>query len=624
MAKQHTASRWHPTAEGVLTERDFSTKKRADLDPSNFGDPSKRAFPCLNQEDLDNAARLIGHADNPDAVKKRLIAIAKRKGLSLPDAWKEGGKDGSATQENTAPVSVPTFTPKPRIARIKSVFLEDNAISLNGRQYPTSSVDRLLQSAQTQLSDPNALPLTCYLSHDHADRDSTLDIAGKITAVGREGNKAYALIDIPDTTTGREVATLVAGGYIRSQSLRASGAEMQVSRERTFPQVGGNNLKLEGIDFTANPGLPQVARIADLVLEDNQSEATVPPQPVTEVFNAHPATMVLEVEQQENQMDKVEEDGLTSVYSGGETTGTDGSQTLDDYAKANFRTPTLANSTVAPESAADAMDAHDRIAYVVGMSCAPDTLEAVKRYGQDIVMERVQLQEAGAKLSGSTKKHLLKAHDGIAKHLGMECSSASDDGMQDGDDDDKQSVKVATMVERLVGDALRKATAAKPTVKAEQSTPVEEAAKPVVKETKKMTPEEAAKLLSEAGYKIEAPKSADQLAQEALEVRLAEQQKAIDAKLEEMQKSMAQQSTANPQRTSLVEGATPAVNHVAQANKRRMSFIQENMRATAPEDIIDRSRPLPEWLQGEGAIERALAEYGKVLLGLSDARYPMN
>lgn len=137
-----------------------------------------------------------------------------------------------------------------------------------------------------------------------------------------------------------------------------------------------------------------------------------------------------------------------------------------------------------------------------------------------------------------------------------------------------------------------------------------------------MTPEEAAKLLAEAGYKIEAPKSTDQLAQEALEVRLAEQQKTIDVKLEEMKTLMAAQQ-ANPQRTSLVEGATTQNNHVAQANQRRLSYIQENMRATDPQDIIDRSRPLPEWLQGEGAIERALAEYGKVLLGLSDKLYPI-
>lgn len=605
MAK-HTMPRKHPVAERM------SQATRDKVPDSDFAGPHD-SFPIRNQGDVDNAARLIGHADNPAAVKAAIIRIAKRKGLSLPDAWKEG-KDGSAATEATTPVHVPAFTPKPRIARIKSYFLEDSAISLNGRQYPTSSVDKLLQSAQVQLSDPNALPLTCYLSHDHAASDSTLSIAGKITAVGREGNKAYALIDIPDTQPGREAATLVAGGYIRSQSLRASGAQMYVSREHTFPQVGGDSLKLEGLDFTSIPGLPQVARIADVVLESDQTEAILPPEKITEVFNAHPTTMLLEVEQEEH-MDEVKEDGLTSVYSGGETTGTDGSQTLDDYAKANYRIPKPADSTVAPEAAADVLDAHDRIAYVIGMSCAPDTMEAVKRFGNDIVMERMQVQEAGAKLSGSSKNHLIKAHDGIAKNLGLECApGASNDDMQDGDDDDKQSVQVATMVERLVGDALRKAS-----VKTEQAKPV---VQPVVKEKKQMTPEEAAKLLAEAGYKIEAPKSADQLAQEALEVRLTEQQKAFDAKLEEMEKKFAG-AQPNPQRTSLVEGVTTPTNHVAQANQRRLSYIQENMRATDPQDIIDRSRPLPEWLQGEGAIERALAEYGKVLLGLSDKLYPI-
>src|SRR5450755_2634084 len=621
MARQHTASRWHPTAEGVLTERDYSQKDRDKMDDSDFGDPENQAFPIKVADDVVHAAsRLHNAKGDQSAIKARIKRIAKRKGFPLPQTWQdEEKKSGSATTETTAPVHVPAFTPKPRIARIKSYFLEDSAISLNGRQYPTSSVDKLLQSAQVQLSDSNSLPLTCYLSHDHADRDSTLDIAGKITAVGREGSKAYAYIDIPDTTTGREVATLVAGGYIRSQSLRASGAEMLVSREHAFPQVGGNNLKLEGIDFTSSPGLPQVARIADLVLENDQTEAVKPIEKVTEVFNAHPTTMLLEVEQEEEHMDTVKEDGLTSVYSGGDTVGTDGSQTLDDYAKANYRIPKPAGTDVAPATAPEVLDAHDRIAYVIGMSCAPDTLEAVKRFGNDIVMERVQVQEAGAKLSGSSKNHLMKAHDGIAKSLGMECApGASNDGMQDGDDDDKKESVQAT-VKRLVREALKDI----PAQKAVEQKPVEQSKPVVVKEKKQMTPEEAAKLLSEAGYKIEAPKSADQLAQEALEVRLAEQQKVIDSKLEEMEALMAQQSIANPQRTSLVEGATTGTNHVAQANQRRLSYIQENMRATNPEDIIDRSRPLPEWLQGEGAIERALGEYGKVLLGLSDKLYPI-
>jgi hypothetical protein len=80
----------------------WTAEKRRKLDASNFGDPSVRAFPVVDQEDLDSAARLIGHARNPAKVKKRLIAIAKRLKLKIPDAWKDDaamsdGETGTAT-----------------------------------------------------------------------------------------------------------------------------------------------------------------------------------------------------------------------------------------------------------------------------------------------------------------------------------------------------------------------------------------------------------------------------------------------------------------------------------------------------------------------------------------------
>lgn len=78
-----------------VARRYFSQKERESMDTEDFGDPEKRAFPVNTQEDLDNAAHLVGHADNPDAVKTRLKAIAERKGLSLPKSW----QDASARAE---------------------------------------------------------------------------------------------------------------------------------------------------------------------------------------------------------------------------------------------------------------------------------------------------------------------------------------------------------------------------------------------------------------------------------------------------------------------------------------------------------------------------------------------
>jgi hypothetical protein len=67
----------------------LTAKQRRELPLSDFGDPGRRLYPVVDQEDVDSAARLIGKAKDPEAVKKKIIAICKRKGLTIPDAWKE-------------------------------------------------------------------------------------------------------------------------------------------------------------------------------------------------------------------------------------------------------------------------------------------------------------------------------------------------------------------------------------------------------------------------------------------------------------------------------------------------------------------------------------------------------
>lgn len=82
----------------VLYNAKWDTEARERLSkeaPEDFAGPHQ-SFPIRSQEDVDHAARLIGHADDPEAVKGKIIAIAKRKGLSIPDSWK-----GSGTTANT-------------------------------------------------------------------------------------------------------------------------------------------------------------------------------------------------------------------------------------------------------------------------------------------------------------------------------------------------------------------------------------------------------------------------------------------------------------------------------------------------------------------------------------------
>lgn len=589
-----------------IQERDYTQKDRDQMDASDFAGPHQ-SFPILTQQDVDNAARLIGHADDPDAVKRRVIAIAKRKGFTLPDAWKseqdvvQTAKE--AVSSAAAPVSAPSFQPKARIARIKSYFLEDDAISLNGRKYPREAVDRLIQSAQKQLSDPDGIPLTCYLSHDHADADNALSLVGRITDVGREGKRAYAWLDVPDTSAGRDMATLVAGGYVRTQSLRASGAELRLDKESAFPLVGGSSLKLEGIDFTTSPGLPQVARITDVVLESHAPDeqgtdtASATPHTLQEVFHSSPSRLLLEQETHsvhaghEDRMStttEAMEAQLTSMTSG-VTQGMDDANPVDAYAQQNYSIPPGAPRDVFPTSL---NDVHDHLATALGLPCAPGTMErAASLRFLGIATE------AGAKFAMSTKQHLMAAHDGVAKHLGMEC--APNGGMQA-----DNNINYPMVPDRdMDGESTKKKT---------------------------MTAEDAAKLLQEAGYIVQPPKTEAQLLREqmeALQKQIAEQQAAFAAQLEETRKAMVAQQQANqpvPQRRSLVEGVQqpPLGTTIAENPRltRKRSFVREQLQKLDPHDLIDESRPLPEWLNPD----QALGEYGLQLLGLMDAMYPMS
>ncbi len=69
--------------------------------PENFAGPDGR-YPIEDASDVNDAWRLAGHADNPDAVRRKIKSIAKRLGLEsgLPDTAKED-KDSSERADQT-------------------------------------------------------------------------------------------------------------------------------------------------------------------------------------------------------------------------------------------------------------------------------------------------------------------------------------------------------------------------------------------------------------------------------------------------------------------------------------------------------------------------------------------
>lgn len=80
-------------------QRTFGGKERADIEDSDFAGPD-RTYPIMTAQDVKDAARLIGKAADPEAVKRKIIAIAKRKGFAdaIPEAWLGATKKSLATK----------------------------------------------------------------------------------------------------------------------------------------------------------------------------------------------------------------------------------------------------------------------------------------------------------------------------------------------------------------------------------------------------------------------------------------------------------------------------------------------------------------------------------------------
>ena len=128
--------------------------------PENFGDPENQGYPIEDASDVNDAARLAGHASNPDAVRKRIIEIAKRLGFSnaLPDSWKEDMKDKNKTAERS-----------------------DQADELAGNTTPEQTSDPSDSNEQRSTSEPTiersmpAPDVTYYAPITRIDPDKTAD-----------------------------------------------------------------------------------------------------------------------------------------------------------------------------------------------------------------------------------------------------------------------------------------------------------------------------------------------------------------------------------------------------------------------------------------------------------------
>src|SRR5579863_9606367 len=101
-------------------ERYYSQKDRDKMDASDFAGPHQ-SFPIKTQQDVHNAARLVGHADDPAAVKARIKAIARRKGFTLPKEWQD--EDDKA---DSKPKEAATMPSTQKLATMVTTIVEDD------------------------------------------------------------------------------------------------------------------------------------------------------------------------------------------------------------------------------------------------------------------------------------------------------------------------------------------------------------------------------------------------------------------------------------------------------------------------------------------------------------------
>ena len=97
--------------EGSVEKRYISDKHREEMDAADFAGPD-RSFPIEEPEDVAAAAHSLGRAKGDrDAIKRKIISIARRKGKAftdrLPDDWKSGSmeKRASLRDKGTGDVS---------------------------------------------------------------------------------------------------------------------------------------------------------------------------------------------------------------------------------------------------------------------------------------------------------------------------------------------------------------------------------------------------------------------------------------------------------------------------------------------------------------------------------------
>lgn len=621
----------------LLYEAKWTAKARRDYfkqHPENFAGPDG-SYPIRDKSDVGDAWGLAGHASDADAVRRKIISIAKRLGFTdaLPDTAKDfmksdGKKESSLPAAESVSIGSPSSVhPKARIATIQVCWIEDNARSLNGRIYPESAVNTLIASAQRKLSDPAALPITCFLSHADADEDRTPALIGRVTQVWREGTRGMANIDLADTGPARDALALISGGYLCTESLRARGAELRTDKRYDVPVVGGDNLELEGIDLTNYPGLEQVARIQHIHLAESAERDA----PLTEVFALVPSAVHFSLKEHEEMPKKLNpltearlrEEGILPRVSGDSPSMTS-DDPADTYQQKQMPKPDLVDPSDMPTSTSKQLieahkRTHDHLANVLDATMTPIHSK------ENLIPLDKPLSEAGRKLAMKHATHLMAAHDEAAKACGMNCAGGyGNAGQDDGDgDDDSDESRVSPNgpqnPQMTPGFANQAApgVAKKGKKHMQPFQPATSAADGMEsdKKARKRALKEALALLEDEGYNVmlDRKKSETELLKEQIEAMKADRAKEMSELKDLIVNANRAPAQPAPQRRSVINGASSPTSNLPHPNQPLHGrYLQEQMKSLDWTMLADRTAPLPENIPLELIIQE-MEQYYAVL-----------
>lgn len=433
--------------------------------PENCAGPDG-SFPIKDASDVGDAWGLAGHAADPDAVRRKIIAIAKRLGFTsaLPDTAKEF-MDGKS-EESAATVANAVVKPRKKIATLRVCFLEYNARSLNGRIYPKATCDAIYQSGIRKLADSNGLPVTVFVSHEAANGNVNTELVGRASRIWQEGTKFYADLDLADTRTAWDMLALAEGQYLRSESMRVLGVELSHDRNYDLPlvvpQEGAENVELMGIDLTTRPGLIDSARILQTLYESAQAE------PYTEAFTLD--TVLIQSKEEAIVPIPLYLQIIAEMQEG-----------------------------LTPDRQAH-QKVHDHLAGVLDATIAP-------KHGDksESLIAAAQLSEEGRAIAQKHAVHLAAAHDESAKMLGQDCEGAYNEALGIALDPDRDGDDMDPSDQEDDGESAKHKG-----------------------ENKPMTEQEMLAALKAKGYTIDVPKTAEEKLA-VLEAQIAEQDRKIAA-----------------------------------------------------------------------------------------------